>query len=276
MTPAPDLAGAAHTDAVLPEPLAHDFLSLQYVKPFVRNDSTGKSLHFTLGELQSRMLSSAPWQLDLDYTRTMMGFLLFNPAPAHIGMVGLGGGSLVKFCHRNLTHSKMTVLEINPHVIALRHEFRVPDDDDRLTVIAADGALFLHTEAPLFDVLLIDGFDHQGQPAALSSPGFYADCFAALSPGGVLVVNLHYDHPDYPLLAGRISRAFGGNAIDVVAAEKSNCIVFASTGATISPRNMNLRSALAGLTEEARPCLRAELSRVTWEMTSLAHASAPL
>lgn len=268
MTPVPDPSWPAITDAALPPPLASDFLSLQYVKPFVHNDNTGKSLHFTLGELQSRMLSSAPWQLELDYTRTMMGFLLFNRAPAHIGMIGLGGGSLVKFCHRSLPLSKMTVLEINPHVIALRREFLVPDDDERLTVIAADGALFLKTEAPLFDVLLIDGFDHQGQPAALSSPSFYADCFAALSPAGVLVVNLHYDHPDYQLLVARISRAFAGNAVEIVAAEKSNSIVFASTGAAISPRSMNLRSALAGLTEEARPSLRAELGRVLWEMKS--------
>ena len=268
VTPASDLSSQAITDDAWPAPLAGDFLSLQYVKPFVQNDSTGKSLHFTLGELQSRMLSSAPWQLDLDYTRTMMGFLLFNPAPAHIGMIGLGGGSLVKFCHRSLPLSKMTVLEINPHVIALRREFLVPDDDERLTVIAADGALFLHTETPLFDVLLIDGFDHQGQPAALSSPGFYADCFAALSPGGVLVVNLHYDHPDYPVLVARISRAFAGNAVEIVAVEKSNSIVFASTGAAISPQSMNLRSALAGLSEEARPSLRAELGRVLWEMKS--------
>ena len=268
LTTVPDASDQFPTDVRLPAPGASEFLSLQYIKPFVQNDSTGKSLHFTLGELQSRMLTSAPWQLDLDYTRTMMGFLLFNRAPAHIGMIGLGGGSMVKFCHRSLPLSKMTVLEINPHVIALRREFMVPDDDDRLTVIATDGALFLHTEAPLFDVLLIDGFDHQGQPAALSSPGFYADCLAALSPGGVLVVNLHYDHPDYPLLVERISRAFAGNAIEIVAAEKSNSIVFASTGAAISPRSMNLQSALAGLTEEARPSIRAELARVLWEMKS--------
>ena len=81
---------------------AGDFLSLQYVKPFVRDDGTGKSLHFTLGELQSRMLTASPWQLEVDYTRTMMGFLLFHPAPARIGMIGLGGGSIAKFCHRYL------------------------------------------------------------------------------------------------------------------------------------------------------------------------------
>lgn len=248
---------------------ASDFLSLQYVKPFVLEDGAARSLHFTRGELQSRMLKRRPWYLDVDYTRTMMGFLLFHPAPAHIGMIGLGGGSLAKFCHRQLAHTRMTVLEINPHVIALRREFQVPDDDERFQVIAADGAAFVQTCAPGFDVLLVDGFDHDGQPAALCSARFYDDCLAALSPNGLLVVNLHADHPDYPLLAGRISRSFGGNAVEVPSAEKSNSIVFASAGSAISPRRMKLSASLAGLDAEARLQLKAELVRIAWEMKNL-------
>lgn len=260
----------ADLTSFLTPPQFDDFLSLQYVQPFVKDDGAGKSLHFTLGELQSRMLTAAPWQLDVDYTRTMMGFLLFNPAPARIGMIGLGGGSLAKFCYRYLPASKMLVLEINPNVIALRQEFQVPDDDERFQVIAADGALFLQTEAPTFDVLLVDGFDQQGQPAALCTQAFYADCLAALSPDGVLVVNLHYDHPDYPLLVERIRRGFGGNAVEVLAAEKSNGIVFASRGQPISPRRMSLRHSLAGLDEEARLQLKPELARMVWDMKTVA------
>ena len=60
------------------EPLPGDFLALQFVQPFVVDDGASKSLHFTHGELQSRLLTSAPWRLDVDYTRTMMGFLLFG------------------------------------------------------------------------------------------------------------------------------------------------------------------------------------------------------
>ena len=249
-----------------------DFLSLQFVQPFVRNDGAAKSLHFTLGELQSRMLTRMPWRLEVDYTRTMMGFLLFRPAPVHIGMIGLGGGSLAKFCYRQLPASKMTVLEINPYVIALRREFQIPDDDERFAVIAADGALYLQNaqgENPDFDVLLVDGFDRDGQPPALCSQRFYDDCFAALADGGVLVVNLHYDHPDYPLLADRIARSFGGNAVEVLAGEKSNAIVFASKGQAISPRNMSLPHSLAGLDQAARMQLKGELVRIAWEMKNL-------
>jgi spermidine synthase len=249
-----------------------DFLSLQFVQPFVRNDGAAKSLHFTLGELQSRMLTRMPWRLEIDYTRTMMGFLLFRPAPAHIGMIGLGGGSLAKFCYHQLRGSKMTVLEINPHVIALRREFQIPDDDERFAVIAADGALYLRNapgDNPDFDVLLVDGFDQHGQPPALCSQRFYDDCFAALADGGVLAVNLHYDHPDYPLLAERVKRSFGGNAVEVLAEEKSNAIVFASKGPAISPRNMRLPDSLAGLDPAARMQLKSELVRIAWEMKNL-------
>ena len=268
MRPVSDCTDNASTEDARPG----DFLSLQYVQPFVHDDGATKSLHFTLGELQSRMLTRLPWRLDIDYTRTMMGFLLFRPAPAHIGMIGLGGGSLAKFCYRQLPASKMTVLEINPYVIALRREFLIPDDDERFAVIAADGALYLqdnHEDRPAFDVLLVDGFDHDGQPAALCTQRFYDDCFAALTDGGVLVVNLHFDHPLYPVWADRISRSFGGNAVEVLAEEKSNSIVFASKGPTISPRAMSLPHSLAGLDQAARLQLKAELVRIAWQMKNL-------
>lgn len=252
---APVSAGAAEV-----QPPAH-------AQPFVHDDGNTRSLHFTMGELQSRMLMHSPWRLEVDYTLTMMGFLLFRPAPLHIAMVGLGGGSLAKFCHRQLPRSQMTVLEINPQVVALRREFQVPDDDERFRVITADGAAYLQAGAARFDVLLIDGFDHQGQPPALCSQRFYDDCFSALSPGGVLVVNLHYDDPDYALLVGRIARSFEGNSAEIVASEQTNSIVFASRGKPFSARGLSVAQALSGLADdEGRAQLRAEFGRITWHM----------
>lgn len=240
-----------------------------FIKPFVHDDGQARSLHFTKGELQSRMNMHRPWQLEVDYTLTMMGFLLLQPAPASIAMVGLGGGSLAKFCYRQLPECRMTVLENNPHVIALRRDFCVPDDDARFKVMEGDGAAFMASPAASFDVLLVDGFDHAGQPAALCSQPFYDGCFAALNPGGVLAVNLHYNDSDYPVWAERILRSFGGNAVEVPAPEKSNCIVFASRGAPISPRRIKLQASLAGLDSESRAQLKPEFTRIVWTMKDL-------
>ena len=246
-----------------------DFLSLNHEMPCVHDDGVSRSLHFTLGELQSRMRLDNPDALELNYTRTLMGFLLLHPTPTHIGMIGLGGGSVARFCHRFLPASRMTVLEINPHVIALRNDFQVPPDDERFRVIAADGAMHLRTESPVYDVLLVDGFDAGGQPATLCSQQFYDDCLAALTGDGVLAVNLHYDQLDYPLLAGRISRSFGGNAVEIVTLEESNCIVLAKRGRPISPRALRLGDALAGLEPQGRAILRQEVARMLWQMKNL-------
>ena len=95
--------------------------STAHVVPFVHDSGGDKGLYFSIREIQSRMQVDDPDALDLGYTRTMMGFLLFQPEPRQIAMVGLGGGSLAKFCHRYLPQAQIQVAEINPHVIALRN-----------------------------------------------------------------------------------------------------------------------------------------------------------
>lgn len=243
-----------------------------FAKPFVQDEGQLRSLHFTGAELQSRMDLQNPWQLEIDYTRTMMGFLLLHQAPASIGMIGLGGGSLAKFCHHELSGCRISVAENNPHVIALRREFALPPDSARLEVLEADGAAFVAARAASFDVLLVDGFDHQGQPASLCTQAFYDDCHAALKPDGILVVNLHQDDGDYALWVERLLRSFAGNAVEVPAPERSNCIVFASRGAALSPRRINLNKSLAGLGKDARAQLKAEFSRIAWCMKDLTNA----
>jgi spermidine synthase len=198
-----------------------------FIKPFVYETLDSKALHFSICEIQSRMRLDRPHALDLAYTRTMMAFLLFVPQPRRLAMIGLGGGSLVKFCHRHLTGTHIEVVEINPHVIALRNEFSVPPDDERLQIRRGDGAEFVRQATGQLDVLLVDGFDHEGQPPALCSQRFYDDCRDVLSGDGMLVVNLHTAHPDFALHAGRIERAFGGDALFVGDGECSNTIAFA-------------------------------------------------
>ena len=69
--------------------------------PFVFSADGIKSLYFTLDQLQSRMCSERPTQLEVDYTRTMMDFLMFNNRPAHIVMIGLGGRRILKQAYKS-------------------------------------------------------------------------------------------------------------------------------------------------------------------------------
>jgi spermidine synthase len=73
-----------------------------YNKPFIVDHGPRRFLHFDLDAVQSAMHLEHPDRLSLAYTRKMMAFLLFNRTPARILLLGLGGGSLAKFCYRCL------------------------------------------------------------------------------------------------------------------------------------------------------------------------------
>ena len=211
---------------------------LPHVVPFVTEVNNHKSLHFSGEHMQSMMRNGEPDALTLDYTKTMMGFLRLVRRPRHIAMIGLGGGSLAKHCYRKLPQTRITVVEINPHVIALRREFQVPDDNARFKVIEADGADFVRDANPEFDVLLVDGYDVTGQPPQLGTLIFYEHCHALLLDQGVMAVNLYGFHPDYGVLMDRINRCFDGNTAEVAANKDGNVIVFAGKNTQLSAHTL--------------------------------------
>lgn len=210
-------------------------------KPFIKESHGILALHFDGMSIQSEMSIEQPDKLVLSYTRTMMSFLLFEPEPKSIAMIGLGGGSLAKYCYRHLPQTKITVAEINPDVIALRNEFAIPADDARFRILANDGAAFVSATDDEFEVLMVDGFDTSGLPTPLSSQEFYEACFAALPEHGILVVNLWGSHAHYHECMERIHNSFSGNLLVVSADEDPNKIVFAVKAAHRMPSPETLR-----------------------------------
>lgn len=193
--------------------------------PFLCETRNRLSLHFDNANVQSMMDPADPTRLMLGYTRTMMNFRDFQPNPRHIGMVGLGGGSLPKHCFRLLPRSRITVAEISPEVIGLRHTFLIPPDSRRFRVVCENGADFVRRYPASFDVLLIDGFDREGQPPELCSLEFYVHCREALTPDGVLVVNIC--DSGRSMLIPRLRRAFHRQVLVAEGESSDNTIVFA-------------------------------------------------
>ena len=206
-----------------PEPTDPPLFSV----PRVRTRGDRRTLEFQGGDIQSEMLLSRPDALVLEYARAMMCFALFVPQPRHILMVGLGGGSLAKFCYRHFPHTRITVLEISAAVIALRTAFGVPPDDARLRIVHADAADFLRAAPAGIDVILVDGFDAGGMPAELGSAAFYGDCRRALVDGGVLVANILSYDPCHDAIAARIDTAFGARVCDFPGIAGNNHVIFA-------------------------------------------------
>ena len=195
--------------------------------PLVSTVGDRRTLAFTPGDVQSAMLLSDPTRLVLSYCRAIMCFALFVPRPRHIVLVGLGGGSLAKFCHRHFPAARISVLELRADVIALRTQFGVPPDDERFTVVHADAAVWLAGAAASADVLVVDGFDAAGLPPALGSARFYGDCRRALCDGGVLVANIFSYDPAYPRMLARLRLMFDERVCRLKGVAGNNRILFA-------------------------------------------------
>lgn len=208
-------------------------------EPFIRIETERfeRSLCFGARDVQSAMDLREPDRLVLDYTRLMMGFLVFQPSPVQVLMIGLGGGSMAKFCHRHLPGTHITVVEIDPHVIALRNEFDIPADQATFNVVQGDGAAFVAAaESSVYDVILVDGFSGDGMAPSLGTSDFYAHCARVLSPHGVMACNLHEPDAWFGTYIDRVAVCFDGGHIVVPTSECGNSVVFARQGQPIGAR----------------------------------------
>ena len=175
------------------------------------------------------MRVAEPFALALDYTRCMMAFLLFHPEPREALMIGLGGGSLAKFFHRQFRKTALRVVELDPRIVAAaRTHFALPPDDARLAVEIGDGAEALAPEC--CDLLVVDAYHDEEHVAELASAEFYDAAWLALGNRGAMVVNFMDDDRNFDRTLERLERAFGGAVLAMPALVDPNIIAFAFKG----------------------------------------------
>jgi spermidine synthase len=194
--------------------------------PFVLDDGKHRSLHFDMMYVQSMMRISDPCALEIAYTRHMMSFLLFNSAPQNIALLGLGGGSLAKYCYRHLSFANITAVEANPQVIAFREQFMVPRDDSRFRVICADGQEYVK-RAKDVDVLLIDAYDSVGVAPSLNDIRFFENAYRCLSANGIAVMNLAGGKQGRSNCVSMLRNVFADNVTTISVQADGNHVAFA-------------------------------------------------
>jgi spermidine synthase len=194
--------------------------------------------------VQGAMRLRKPRVIELEYVRRMMVWLLAHPAEAwteaaaadfHAVQLGLGAAALTRYCHGELG-LRSTAVELNPQVIgACRQWFRLPADDDRLTVLNADAGAWvaMPEHVGTVDALCIDLYDQQAAAPVLDDEDFYAHCLAVLAPGGTLVANLFGRNASFGRSARRIEALFaatGGQTVVLAPTDEGNTIVLAIKG----------------------------------------------
>ena len=157
-------------------------------------------LHFGTEWVQGAMRLRKPDWLELEYAQQMMAWMLFNDQPQHIVQLGLGTAALTKFSYRQFPAARVTAIELNPSVLMIcASMFKLPPDDERLSVIEMDAMDFVMDEAnrDTIDALQVDLYDATAKGPVLDTPEFYQGCAACLTDDGVMTVNLFGDHPSY-------------------------------------------------------------------------------
>lgn len=223
-------------------------------------------LHFGSLWIQGAMRIARPWHLELDYTREMMASLLLRDDsrfPRRVLLIGLGAASLTKFLYRHYPLAKLTVVEIEPRVVAAaRQFFKLPEDPTRLNIVIGDGARFVAENDKTYDLILVDGFDENARPGELDTLPFYQLCRARLNDNGVMAVNLLGRSRGYAASLERLRDAFDTRALAFPSCDSGNVIALAATGAPIRIGLDDLKEQIHALKENTGLNLLPTLARI--------------
>jgi len=229
-------------------------------------------LHFGSTWVQGAMRIARPWALELEYTREMMTCLLLRPEsgwPRRALLVGLGAGSLTKFLRRWRPECRLTVVEIEPRVVAAaRQHFRLPEEDDRLRIAIGDGADLVATTRTRFDLILVDGYDAKAGTGRLNTLPFFLDCKGHLTDDGMLVSNLLSRRKDFRRSLSAMQEAFDGRVLALAPCEGGNVVALAAVGETVEARLADLRVAARNLKRESDLNLLSTLARLESSATA--------
>lgn len=176
-------------------------------------------LHLGTPAVQGSMKVSKPFEIHLEYQQRMMGWLLFTDldqvSHKHAMQLGLGAGSLTKFCYQYLK-MQATAIELNPQVITTcRQWFNLPKDNDKLQVVLGDAAEIASDDQwrGKIDALQVDVYDQDAARPVIDSEDFYRDCRSLLTHEGCMAVNLFGQASNYDESLKKITTAFGKDAV---------------------------------------------------------------
>lgn len=228
-------------------------------------------LHFGSDWIQGAMRIARPWHLELDYTREMMASLLLRDDarfPRRVLLIGLGAASLTKFLYRNFPLAKLTVVEIEPRVVAAaRQFFKLPEDPLRLEIVIDDGASFVANTNKSYDLILVDGFDENARAGELDTLPFYQLCRARMNNRGVLAVNLLGRSRGYKASLDRMREAFETRALAFPSCDSGNVIALAAAGDHIRVDLDDLKERALALKTETGLNLLTTLTRIEQSQT---------
>ena len=238
----------------------------------IREEAGVRYLHFGSEWVQGAMRIRRPHALELAYTREMMAGLLLHDCaqwpprwPRTALVIGLGAASIVRYLHHHCPQTRITVIEIEPRVVAAAVQFfKLPPEDERLAIVIGDGADYVANGDPTrrFDAIYVDGFDRHARAGALATLPFYQAARSRLSERGVMAVNLFGCTRGYRTQLGHLIKAFDDRVVAFPSCDSGNVVALCASGEAHELPLAELRARALALKAATALDLRATVSRL--------------
>jgi spermidine synthase len=148
--------------------------------------------------VESQMDMAVPQRLLIAYTRSMFASYLFVPNPTRVLLVGLGGGSMVRFLEHYEPQLYIDAVDIDPAILTIASDYFGTRPSEKVKLVAADGFAYIENSIRKFDVIYMDAFlkpsegtDSTGVPLDLKTAAFYQSMQTHLTEAGAVVFNLN-------------------------------------------------------------------------------------
>ena len=165
--------------------------------------------------------------LVLPYTRFMLLGLLFCPNPKTVLHVGLGGGSIARWLHREFPLLQQTIIEINSGVVEAAQLFFDLPQDDRLRIFQGDATEIIPTLTEKFDLIFLDAYTDFDRPEEVKGVEFLKNLSGCINFSGWLVGNAWTMTGDF-MEQCEIWNSTFAQVLQASANQKGNVILFGS------------------------------------------------
>ncbi len=164
----------------------------------IREEGETRTMYF--GELGDEAETSInlknPDKAVFEYPGMMLAALPLYPEGRRVVMMGLGGGFLPGLFQRFLPDYRLIVVEVDVQVGELAQTYSAFNPGGNAELILGDGRDYLESLGrESVDQIWLDAFSGNYVPKQLSGLHFLRLCQEKMTPGGLLVQNLHQSRP---------------------------------------------------------------------------------
>src|SRR4051812_36701619 len=161
------LARALLSLALLPAALSAAVPAGNYVESFdtlynsLTVEKTGTLVELRARSRRGEALESAvdladPLVLQVGYTKSLFAGLYFEPKPARVLMIGLGGAGFHRLFAAAFPESTIQTVELDPKVFELCQERMGFKPTDKTPVALTDGRMFVKRDKTKWDWIVLD------------------------------------------------------------------------------------------------------------------------